>query len=132
MKYMEMLLTQERGNKMKKLLLIPVFSLLCSGCVTDHGHFTVISKDLVDLDNLDIQNAPKIKNVKGDSTGYIITLFPAGTMNPNPEDAMKNALRQVDGDLFVNTQITSSFFWIPYVFGEIKLSVEGDVIKTIK
>ncbi len=119
---------------MKKFILMleVLTGLFCSACTTDLGHFTVISKDLVNLDYLDIQKQPKIKNVVGNSTGYIITLFPSGMMNPNPEDAMKDAFKRVDGDLFINAQITSSLFYIPYIFGRINVSVQGDVIKTVK
>ena len=114
---------------MKKLFSLIVV-LMLSACTTNHGTFTVLSKNIVDLDNLDLSTQQKIKNVEGKSVGHIVIAIPFGEMNPSLESAMTDAFNRTDGDLFTDATIKSYFFYIPYVYGQAGVVVEGDVIKT--
>ena len=114
---------------MKKLFSLLALIIL-SACSTNHGTFTVLSKNIVDLDNLDLSTQQKVKNVEGESTGYIAIVFPFGELNPNIESAMTDAFNRTDGDLFTNATVKSYGFYIPYIYGQFGVSVEGEVIKT--
>ena len=45
------------------------------------------------------------------------------------ENAVDDALKRVDGDVMTNATIKLKGFWIPYVYGESRYIVEGDVWK---
>jgi len=45
---------------------------------------------------------------------------------------MTDAFNKTDGDLFTNATVKSYGFYIPYIYGQFGVSVEGDVIKTRK
>ena len=114
---------------MRKILALFAIILL-SACSVNHGTFTVISKNVVDLDNIDLSTQEKIDNVHGVSRAHIVIFFPFGEMNPNVESAMSDAFRKTDGDLFTDATIKSYFFYIPYIYGQSAVTIEGDVIKT--
>lgn len=114
---------------MKKLILI-LLLVSMSACTANLGTFTLISKNVVSLDNFDISKADKIRNVKGTSVGQIIFVFPIGELNPNVESAMTDAFKKVDGDLFTDAQVTQGGFYIPYIYGRFWVNIEGDVVKT--
>ena len=115
---------------MKKILPL-LFCCLCS-CTVNHGTYTVISNQIVDLDNLDLEKCPKIRNVEGESVGHIAIFIPIGEMNPNVESAMVDAFKNSDGDLFTNASLHSMFFWIPYIYGQVSFTINGDIVKTRK
>lgn len=116
---------------MKKILAL-IMVVLLSACSVNQGTFTVISKNVVDLDNIDLSAQEKIDNVYGVSRAHIVIFFPFGEMNPNVESAMNDAFRKADGDLFTDATVKSYFFYIPYIYGQDAVTIEGDVIKTRK
>lgn len=117
---------------MRKLILSLFAIISLSACTTNHGTYTVISNQVADLDNIDLSTAKKVRNVEGSSVGHIVIFFPAGELNPNVESAMNDAFKNVDGDLFTNARVHSTFFWIPYIYGRNAMYIEGDVVKTRK
>lgn len=120
---------------MKKLFFAASVALLLvagTGCTTNQGHFTVISSNIVDLDNIDLQTKNKLRNVRGESSSYTVFMIPFGELNPNPESAMQDAFSRTDTDLFVNAQLDYSFFWIPCIWSKNTVSVEGEAVKTRK
>ncbi len=115
---------------MKKLLLILTI-LLCSGCVQNHGHFTVLSNKLVDVQDFELDKADRVKNIKGSDTAHIIIFVPT-KLNPSLGAALSDAFTKADGDVMTDVHVTSWFWYIPYLYGYSGWSVEGDVVKTRK
>lgn len=114
---------------MKKIILF-LCAVMLSACTTNQGTFTVLSKNVVDLDNLDLSTQKKVENIEGTSRGHIVVFIPCGETNPNVESAMTEVFKKADGDLLTDASVTSYFFWIPYIYGQFGVTVEGDVIKT--
>jgi hypothetical protein len=117
---------------MKKLITLIAGMSLLSACSYDQGTFTVISNQIADLDNINLETAQKIRNVEGKSVGEIFILIPVGDMNPNVETAMQDAFTRVDGDIFTNARVSSFAFYFPYIYGRFSQTIEGDVVKTRK
>jgi len=115
---------------MKNIFLTFGILFCLSGCMIDHGTFTVLSNQISDIDNINLATKHKIKNVKGSSVWHIVILFPFGELNPNIESAMNDAFKTIDGDMFINAKVTESFFYFPYIYGRFAINVEGDTIKT--
>ena len=107
-------------------------AIIISACTTNHGTFTVISNQIVDLDNINIATTKKTRNVEGESVGHIIIFIPAGELKPDLESAMNDAFSKVDGDLFTNAEVHSTFYYIPYIYGRSSMTIKGDVVKTRK
>lgn len=102
--------------------------LLCSACTNNLGNFTVLSNKIVDVKNFDLNNARKIPHVKGEDVKHLIIVVPTGT--PSLAAALNNVFYTSDSDLLTNASITSSFWMIPYVYGQASFTVEGDAVKT--
>ena len=45
------------------------------------------------------------------------------------EEAIDDALQKVDGDLMTNVVMNYSYYYIPYIYGQGRYVVEGDVWK---
>lgn len=109
------------------LLSLAAVVLLTSGC-SIRDSFTVASTKLVRLDQFELDKANKTKNVQGEDTAHIIIFVPTGS--PNLKTAMDRALEKGNGDVMTDVVIESSFFYIPYIYGQTSWKVNGDVIKT--
>ena len=105
-----------------------VSALLTGGCMIHHGDFTVATTKLVRLNEVELDKATRVKNVEGDDTAHIIIFIPTG--NPNLKTAMDNALEKGGGDVMTDVRIDNSFFYIPYIYGQVSWTVKGDVVKT--
>ena len=117
---------------MKKLLATIATVVCLTGCSVNHGNFTVLSNQVVDLDNINLETAQKTRNVVGESVGHIIILIPAGDIGPQVESSMDDAFHKADGDLLVNAHMEQSWFYIPYIYGRFLFETKGDMIKTRK
>ena len=109
-----------------KNILISLFSILIfTGCWNQRlGDFSVVSSRNFDLnDNYVLLE----KGVIGEDTQYIIIFVPTGMINI--ENAVDDALKRVDGDVMTNASIKLQGFYIPYIYGESRYIVEGDVWK---
>ena len=108
-------------------------SLLCCfvGCAVNHGNFTVASNKVFRLSQFEMEKAHRTKAVEGQSVQHLIIIFPIGTQ-PTIEGAMDEAMLKGNGDVMTDVNISSWFFYIPYVYGQAGWSVKGDVIKTRK
>lgn len=112
---------------MKKLFFVFML-LLFTGCSQHIGNFTALSSSVYDSKNMDEKNLVA-RNVSGESKCYIIILFPTcGT--PKADDAVSSALITGGGDFMKNTRVYYEWFYLPFVFGEFKIRVAGDVYKT--
>lgn len=110
---------------MKKFMF--VLLLFAVGCSSQYGQLTVASTKSIDIQN------KKLQKVKSDVTGThsypIIVLFPMG--QPTIQGAIDDALKQGDGDLMMNATIVLKQWYIPYIYGETKFEVKGDIYKIV-
>ena len=98
--------------------------IILTGCSTRLGDFTLLSTRNVDLDG---DYVLVERNVKGADVIPIVILFPIGT--PNLENAIDDALKSVGGDLMIDAVLKYNYWYIPYIYGVQRYSVEGDVWK---
>lgn len=115
---------------MKPLIFCFILSCL-SACTVNHGHFTILSNRLVDIKNFNIDTEKKISNVTEKDVGHIIFFVPT-KKNPNLNDALNDVLRNTDSDLMTDVEITSWYWYIPYLYGQFGWKVQGDALKTRK
>lgn len=106
---------------MKKLMLC-LLGILLLGCSTRLGDFTVLSTRNVEIggDYILVE-----RNVEGEDVVPIIIFFPLGI--PNLENAIDDALKSVGGDLITDAVLKYNYWYIPYIGGIQRYSVEGDV-----
>ena len=110
---------------MRNLLISLITIVLFTGCWNQRvGDFSVISSRNFDLNS---DYVLLEKGVIGEDTQYIIIFIPTGQINI--ENAVDDALKRVDGDVMTNATIKLKGFWIPYIYGESRYIVEGDVWK---
>ena len=108
---------------MKKIL---IFSILVFGCAYDLGNLSVVSTKELDMGAYYVKVAD---NVEGRSMYMIIIFVPTKFKPNNIEEAIKDALWSKGGDLMTNCSIYQTVWYIPYVYGENKLTIVGDVWK---
>tara|TARA_Y100001970_G_scaffold96205_1_gene121185 strand:- start:214 stop:657 length:444 start_codon:yes stop_codon:yes gene_type:complete len=96
--------------------------IILTGCATRLGDFTLLSTRNVDLDG---DYVLVERSVEGEDLVPIVILFPIGT--PNLENAIDDALKSAGGDLMTDAVLTYNYWYIPYVYGVQRYSVEGDV-----
>ena len=110
---------------MRNLLISLITIVLFAGCWNQRiGDFSVISSRNFDLNS---DYVLLEKGVTGEDTQYIIIFIPTGQINI--ENAVDDALKRVDGDVMTNATIKLQGFYIPYIYGESRYVVEGDVWK---
>jgi hypothetical protein len=110
---------------MRNLLILLITIVLFAGCWNQRiGDFSVISSRNFDLNS---DYVLLEKGVTGEDTQYIIIFIPTGQINI--ENAVDDALKRVDGDVMTNATIKLQGFYIPYIYGESRYVVEGDVWK---
>lgn len=110
---------------MKNLFLLSII-LVMSACTTRITDFTILSTKNVDL--ADMGKYKRLPDrVTGSDTAHIILIIPTGT--PNVKEAIDNAIESVPGGVaLVDGVVTYSWFYIPYIFGEMTYTVEGNVL----
>ena len=108
-------------------LVLAVFILCTAGCSSRVGDFTIISTKNVDIGSNYVKVASQ---ADGSDIKPIIVVFPMGTANIKA--AIDDILRKNDGDLVTDVVIDSSYWYIPYVFGQTGFTVKGDVWKKAK
>ncbi len=107
------------------ILLSTLLSLFLFSCSTRYGMLTIATTKNV---NINMQEFEKIaEGVTGESKKPIIIVIPTGT--PSIEDAIEDALRKGKGEIMQNVVIYYKWFYIPYIYGEYKFEVRGDVFR---
>lgn len=110
---------------MKKLLLVGIAAttLLSTGCTYRFVDFTAISSKNVDLS----RGADFVRGknrVTGKDTAHIITFIPTG--RPDAKEALDRAIESTPGGVaLVDGVISTNFWWIPYIYGQQTIIVEG-------
>jgi hypothetical protein len=102
-----------------------LFSLvLLGGCSTRLGNFTVLSTKNTDIGKRFVRTDLRVKGEDGRS---IVVVIPMGY--PNIQEAVDRALDKVGGRLMTDAVVYYDYYYIPYIYGEYKYRVEGDVWK---
>jgi hypothetical protein len=98
-------------------------TLMLSACSQRMVDFTMISSK-----NVDLSRAANFERgsgrIRGEDIKPIIILFPMG--EPSAKEAMDNAIESVPGAVgLMDGVITSHWWYIPYVYGQFSVEVEG-------
>lgn len=110
---------------MVALFIFIMLSLLHFGCSYRYGMLTIASTKNV---TINMQEFEKIADgVTGESKKPIIIIIPTG--EPSIEDAIEDALSKAKGELMQNVVIYYKWYYIPYIYGEYKFEVKGDVYR---
>ena len=120
-----------RRSSNSALVGLALIAVLLSGCVVNHGDFTVVSNKLVRISEFELEKADRVKGVVGKDVVHIIVVIPTGG-GPTVEAALDDALEKGGGDVMTDASIQSWYWYIPYVYGYAGWSVKGDVVKTRK
>ena len=111
---------------MKKIVFGLVIVILLSGCTTRFIDFTIISSKNIDMS----RGAEFIRDrdrVIGKDSASIIIFIPTGT--PNAKEALDRAIESVPGAVaLLDGVISQKFFYIPYIYGESTIIVEGTAL----
>ena len=126
-------------NISKRLLsgaLASVLILSLSGCTQRLGQFTAASTQNVRNLNYNLADSTKVKTL-GDSCISTVIIFPIGNQDDRIQRAMDDAIKNghtkgLDGDLLVNARIDLTAWYIPLLFGQNCVTVEGDLVKITK
>ena len=110
---------------MKKIMLI-LASLWLSGCSYHMADLSIVSNKNVNLEKVNLDRLPQIKNVTGKDTAYSIYFIPLG--EAHIQDAISDALNKADGDLMIDVSVYKRVFW--FIVGMNQYEVKGTVIKT--
>ena len=107
------------------IVLTLLFMLTLAGCTTRHGDFTVLTNR--NVGEIDMANAESLGIVEGEEMKPIIVFIPLGI--PHLEDAVDDALESSGGDFMTDVAVHSSWWYIPYIYGQQKWVVRGTVWK---
>jgi len=109
---------------MKVLSLIKLYlflSILLTGCSTNIAKLSIVST-IPDLDLKD-SSYVEIGTVAGEDKSIIIIFIPTGT--PKTDRAITNTLINNEIEFLTDVSIDNTYFWIPYIYGENKITVKG-------
>ena len=114
-------------------VITSILILGLSGCTQRLGQFTAASTQNVRNLNYDIADNSKVK-AEGNSCINTVIFFPIGNYDDRIQRAMDSAIKNgqtkgLDGDLLVNARIDWVHWYIPLIFGQDCVNVEGDLVK---
>jgi hypothetical protein len=118
---------------MKRLILstIAIGMLISfSGCSTRLGNMTVVSTNNVGGLNAKVSDTQR---TKGKSCIHTALIFPFGDIQNRLQIATDNAIDNghkagLKGDVLINAKIDISSWYIPFIYGENCMEVNGDLI----
>ena len=96
-------------------------SILLTGCTTNIAKLSIVST-IPDLDLKD-SSYVDIGTVVGEDKSIIIIFIPTGT--PKADRAITNTLINNKIEFLTDVSIDNTMFWIPYIYGESKITVKG-------
>lgn len=111
---------------MKKTLAI-VMMLFLGACSTHLTDLTIVSNRNVELDKVNLDKAPKVKNVIGEDKKFVFLFIPFG--QPKLKEAVNDALRKGDGDLMLDVAVYAKSWW--FIVGQSSIEVNGTVVNTL-
>ncbi|WP_278386434.1 hypothetical protein [Stutzerimonas kunmingensis] len=108
---------------MKKLVVLALAVGVLSGCTQRYIDFTTISSKNMDMSRgADFERGEK--RVMGEDKSHIIVFIPTG--QPNAKEALDRAIESTPGAVaLLDGVITHKFWWIPYIYGQTSIEVEG-------
>lgn len=109
-----------------KAIIVSLMIIVLSACTTHLTDVSLMSNKNVNLNNVNIDKLPQVKNVVGKSSVFIFLFIPFG--QPQIKLALNDALKKGDGDLMVDASISSKSWW--FLVGENSIVIEGTVVKT--
>ena len=107
-----------------KTFLIIFIALFIQACSYNLGELSIISTKGIDMNAQYVQIA---NNVQGMGTTHIIFIFPTRVTPITVDEIVNDALHKTGGDFMTNCMISSFQFYIPYIYGQKKMIIEGDV-----
>ena len=112
----------------KHTLLLLLATALLSSCSNRLLDVTILSTKNIDLNNVRGYTTNTNQRVTGGATTHIISFIPLGY--PSAKEAADRAV-ECNGSQCVgltNATFTEKWWWIPFIYGQITLEVEGDPI----
>ena len=113
--------------KIALMTFILLITFLLSGCSVNMGNYSVISTKQIEWERGDefyLHN----QRIQGRDVSHIIVLFPTKTII-TIQEAVENALNRIPGAIaMTNVTTKSSWFYIPYIYGQQNIYVEGNVV----
>jgi len=119
----------------KGLLAVSILALIgFSGCSTRLGNMTVMSTN--NIDGLQV-HVTKKNRAAGESCVRTFIIFPVGDFKNRLQVATDNAIdnghsKGINGDALVNAKIDISAWYIPLIYGQNCMSIEGDLVPLTK
>jgi hypothetical protein len=93
-----------------------------SACSLRTGDFTLASSR-----NTGLAYTPLRKNVRGSDCSQSVLFIPWGSMNPNIQDALDDAVRQVpNGDMMINATVHYDIL-VTLLYNRTCMRIDGDV-----
>ncbi len=103
--------------------------LLTTGCVQNHGTFTVLSNKGVDVSKVDLAAGPRTKDVEGRSVSHrVLIFFPIGPGSSSGV-ALNEALAKGQGEVMADVAL-KSWRWSIIIYSQSGWSVRGDVLRS--
>lgn len=121
-----MIHTGKRARKVRALIVLFAV-ILCAGCTTRVGDFTLASTKNVDLGNAQL-DVKKGKRVSGEDCKFMFLFIPIGI--PSVREAVDDALTKGGGNVMVD-QVTYMRGWW-FIIGQNCFVVEGTVLDVAK
>ncbi|TGM58407.1 hypothetical protein [Leptospira adleri] len=112
---------------MIRILTLALVAILVN-CTTFQGSYAVLSHKEVDFS----KNYEKIKPTEEGKSGLnIFCVIPVGTLalTARINEAITEALTKSGGDFLKNAEIKTSYYYIPFIYGNEELIVTGEVWK---
>ena len=108
-----------KGSSLIKFYLF--LSILLTGCTTNIAKLSIVST----IPDLDLKDSSyfDIGTVVGEDKSIIIIFIPTGT--PKADRAITNTLINNKIEFLTDVSIDNTSFWIPYIYGESKITVKG-------
>ena len=103
---------------------------LAWGCSSRVGDFTVISTKNTELGQKYARTALDGSKAVGIDSKPIIVIIPFGT--PNIKEAVDKALEKAGAQVLTDVVVYYDYYYIPYIYGEMKYRVEGVAWKKVE
>ena len=113
----------------RHVLLSLAFLCIClmqTGCTRNLGDFTLLTSKNVNLQNFSSEEGESETPVYGEDCAHIICVFPTG--QPTLKEAVDRALESKNAYMLTNVRLKYTFFYIPYIYGQVKYEVKGNPV----
>lgn len=109
-----------------KAAIVSLMILVISGCTTHLTDISVMSNKNVNLNKVDVDKMPHVKNVTGKDSTFVFLFVPFGY--PHIKTALNDALQKGDGDMIVDASLYAKSWW--FIIGQKSIEIQGTVVKT--